>query len=109
MKASHDPARFATLSNPPGFPYRLPALHFRDTVFRMKITLNIDDTVMAQLERKALRQGRTLSDLVETAERTLVHEQRRATTVEALPTFHSGGELVDGSNRDALYDAMTSK
>ena len=43
-------------------------------VFRMKTTLNIDDTVMAQLKREAARQGRTMSELVETA---LLHEQRR--------------------------------
>jgi Ribbon-helix-helix protein, copG family len=33
--------------------------------FRMKTTLNIDDTVMAELKREAARQGRTMSELVE--------------------------------------------
>ena len=33
----------------------------------MKTTLNIDDTVMAELKREAARQGRTMSELVETA------------------------------------------
>ena len=32
----------------------------------MKTTLDIDDTVMAELKREATRQGRTMSDLVET-------------------------------------------
>jgi hypothetical protein len=36
----------------------------------MKTTLNIDDTVMAQLKREAARQGRTMSELVETASRS---------------------------------------
>jgi len=35
----------------------------------MKTTLNIDDTVMRELKREAARQGRTMSDLVETAVR----------------------------------------
>jgi Ribbon-helix-helix protein, copG family len=35
--------------------------------FRMKTTLNIDDSVMAELKREAARQGRTMSELVETA------------------------------------------
>jgi hypothetical protein len=34
---------------------------------RKKTTLNIDDTVMAELKREAARQGRTISELVETA------------------------------------------
>ena len=38
-----------------------------DMVSHMKTTLNIDDTVMAQLKREAARQGRTMSELVETA------------------------------------------
>ena len=42
----------------------------------MKTTLNIDDTVMAQLKREAARQKRTMSDLVETALRNLFQRQR---------------------------------
>jgi hypothetical protein len=34
---------------------------------RMKTTLNIDATVMAELKREAARQGRTMSEVVETA------------------------------------------
>jgi hypothetical protein len=45
--------------------------------FRMKITLNIDDTVMSKLKREAARQGRTMSELVETALRILLSSQRR--------------------------------
>ena len=45
--------------------------HLIHTVFHMKTTLNIDDTVMAQLRREAARQGRTMSELVETALRNL--------------------------------------
>ena len=33
----------------------------------MKTTLNIDDTVMAELKREAARQDRTMSEMVETA------------------------------------------
>jgi hypothetical protein len=78
-------------------------------VSHMKTTLNIDDTVMAQLKREALRQGRTMSDLVETALRTLFCEQRRPKTLEPLPSFRSGGALVDLANRGALYDAMSRR
>lgn len=72
----------------------------------MKTTLNIDDTVMAELKREAARQGRTMSDLVETALRLLLRAQKKRTKIKPLPTFHGGGELVDIADRNALYDAM---
>ncbi len=75
-------------------------------VFHMKTTLNIDDTVMAELRREAARQGRTMSELVETALRLLLRSQRKRGPIPDLPSFHSGGMLVDVADRDALYHAM---
>jgi metal-responsive CopG/Arc/MetJ family transcriptional regulator len=75
----------------------------------MKTTLNIDDTVMAELKREAARQGRTMSELVETALRLLLRSQRRRETIPPLPTFRSGGTLVDITDRDALYQAMEGR
>jgi hypothetical protein len=77
--------------------------------FHMKTTLNIDDTVMAQLKREAARQKRTMSDLVETALRNLFHRQRASPEVSPLPTFRSGGSFVDIGDRDALYQAMEGR
>jgi hypothetical protein len=68
----------------------------------MKTTLNIDDKVMADLKREAARQGRTMSELVESALRLLLRSLRKRQKVVALPTFHSGGALVDIADRDAL-------
>ena len=78
-------------------------------VFHMKTTLNIDDTVMAQLKREAARQGRTMSDLVETALRNLFRSQKKPVDLPPLPVFHSGGALVDVADRDALYQAMEGR
>ena len=78
-------------------------------VTHMKTTLNIDDTVVAELKREAARQGRTMSELVETALRLLLRSQRKRGTIPALPKFHSGGALVDIDNRDALYQAMEGR
>ena len=61
----------------------------------MKITLNIDDTLLADLKREAARQGRTMSELVELALRLLLSSHRKREKPVALPTFHSGGTLVD--------------
>jgi hypothetical protein len=75
----------------------------------MKTTLNIDDKVMTDLKREAARQGRTMSELVETALRLLLQSHRRRTKIKPLPTFHGGGELVDIADRNALYDAMEDR
>jgi hypothetical protein len=76
----------------------------------MKTTLNIDDTVLAELRREAAHQGRTMSEMVETAVRLLLRAQRkRVAPLPPLPTFDGGGELVDITDRDALYQAMEGR
>ena len=75
----------------------------------MKTTLNIDDTVMVQLKREAARQGRTMSELVETALRLLLRPPRKRQDLPPLPTFDSGGMLADVDDRDALYRAMEGR
>jgi hypothetical protein len=77
--------------------------------FYMKTTLNIDDTVMAELRREAARQNRTMSELVETALRLLLASQRKRGKIPTLPKFRSGGILVDVADRDALYHAMEGR
>jgi hypothetical protein len=78
-------------------------------VFHMKTTLNIDDTVMAQLKREAARQGRTMSELVESALRLMFKSRRSRGKPAPLPTFNSGGTLVDIADREALYHAMEGR
>jgi len=75
----------------------------------MKTTLNIDDTVMAQLKREAARQGRTMSDLVETALRLLFRSPKEREDTPPLPTLRRGGTLVDVADRDALYQPMEGR
>ena len=78
-------------------------------VFHMKTTLNIDDGVMIELKREAARQGRTMSEMVETALRGLLQARRGPSHLPPLPTFSGGEELVDVADRDALYDAMEER
>jgi plasmid stability protein len=75
----------------------------------MKTTLNIDDTVMRRLRREAARQGRTMSDMVESALRLLLGAAEKRESIAPLPRFRGGGTLVDVSDRDALYDAMEGR
>jgi hypothetical protein len=72
----------------------------------MKTTLNIDDSVMARLRREAARRNCTLSELVETALRLLLQTRRDQPELPPLPSFSSRGHLVDGADREALYQAM---
>jgi hypothetical protein len=77
-------------------------------VFHMKTTLNIDDGVMLRLKREAARQGRTMSEMVETALRLFLERPKKPAALPSLPTFRSG-TLVDIDDRDALYEAMERK
>jgi Arc/MetJ family transcription regulator len=79
------------------------------TYFHMKTTLNIDDHVMAELKREAARQGRTMSEMVESALRLLLRSGRKRKKLVALPAFRSGGALVDIADRAALYQAMEGR
>jgi hypothetical protein len=78
-------------------------------VNHMKTTLNIDDSVMAILKREAARRGCTMSELVESALRLLFKSRKSKRDLPALPTFKSGGHLVDIADRDALYQAMEGR
>lgn len=73
----------------------------------MKITLIIDDAVFADLEREAARQGKTVPELAESAIRVFLRsESKPERKRRELPTFYSGGHLVDIDDREALYRAM---
>jgi hypothetical protein len=78
-------------------------------VYHMKTTLNIDDSVMARLREESARTGRTMSELVETALRRLLESKPPEAALPELPSFDSGGALVNLSDRDALYQAMEGR
>lgn len=75
-------------------------------VFHMKTTLKIDDHVMERLRVEAARQGKTMSELVETALRRLFQRREEPEDLPPLPTFEAGRPRVDLANREALYSLM---
>ena len=75
----------------------------------MKTTLNIDPSVMARLRREAARRGCTMSQLVESALRLLLQSPETRPKLPPLPTFNSGGQLVDIADREQLYHAMEGR
>lgn len=83
--------------------------HPSNVVVGVKTTLNIDDSVMAQLKREAARRRCTMSELVESALRLLLRPKHNSRSLLPLPTFKSGGHLVDVADRDALYQAMEGR
>lgn len=62
-----------------------------------------------RLWQKAARQGRTMSDLVETALRLLLQSSKQHKKLPPLPKFKSGGARVDIADREALYSAMEGR
>ena len=79
-------------------------------VFHMKTTLVIDDRVMRRVKQEAARQGRSMSELVESALRLLLEAPKKAPhKLPPLPVFDGGKPLVDLADRDALYQAMEGR
>ena len=76
-------------------------------VFHMKTTWEIEDGVMRALKREAAAQGKTMSELVETAIRLYLRAASKSQKpLPPLPRGDLGDELVDIADRDALYRAM---
>jgi hypothetical protein len=75
-------------------------------VFHMKTTFNIDDSVMVRLREESVRQGKTITELVESALRLLLRQQKSKKTLQELPSFKGGTPNVNIDNREALYDLM---
>ena len=50
-----------------------------------------------------------MSELVESALRLLLKPSKNKQDLPSLPTFKSGGQLVDLADRDALYHAMEGR
>ena len=76
----------------------------------MKTTLNIDDTVMRRLREEAARRQTTMSSLVEAGLRYVLAdpdaEEDDAKPLPPLPSWKSGGQRVDVSNREEMYGVL---
>lgn len=72
----------------------------------MKTTLEIPDHLMRELKARAARDGKTMSELVESALRTLLEQKPEAKELPPLPTFNSGGFLVNIDSRAEWYDQI---
>lgn len=75
-------------------------------VFHMKTTLNIDDELMKRLKEESARQGRTMSELLESALRLMFRSPKSPKKLPPLPTFEGGIPRVNLANLEALEDFM---
>ena len=75
----------------------------------MKTTLDIDDSVMDRLKRESARQGRHMSDLVESALRLLFKTRNDRVDLPPLPAFRGGEEQADIADGDTPYHAMEER
>lgn len=65
---------------------------------------------MRRLRAEAARSGTTMSALAEAGLRSILGDDTDSEpTLDAPPTWHSGGTLVDIADRDALYAAMEGR
>jgi len=79
-------------------------------VFHMKTTLIVNDTIMKRLKAEAARQGRTISEMVESAIRQLLDAPPpKQAKLPPLPRYDLGGALVNIADREALYQAMEGR
>jgi Arc/MetJ-type ribon-helix-helix transcriptional regulator len=72
----------------------------------MKTTLEIPDHLMRELKERAAREGRTMSELVEAALRTLLDEKRAPAELPPLPTWNGGAPLINIDSRAEWYDQL---
>ena len=88
----------------------LPSLtqlsHTLHMACHMKTTLNIDDSVMRRLKREAARQGRTMSEMVETALRLLLQLQRHVAELPPLP-ISSACSWISRSARQRFVEMIS--
>ena len=64
---------------------------------------------MTLLKQEAARRRCTMPALVESALRLLLQQKKNSRALPPLPSFKSGGHLVNISDRDALYHAMEGR
>jgi hypothetical protein len=72
----------------------------------MKTTLEIPDHLMRELKARAASDGKTMSELVESALRTLLEQKSETKELPPLPTWNSGGFLMNIDSRAEWYDQI---
>ena len=77
---------------------------------KTRLEVEIDDSMVERLREEASRRGTTVSALIEAGLRIVLGEDAptyaSAGKLPPLPSWDSGGHLVDIDNREELYRVM---
>ena len=71
--------------------------------------MNLPDSLMERVRRRAEEEGRTVTSLMEEALRDLIDKDPDAQReIEPLPTWSAPGQrmLIDIDNKEALFDVL---
>lgn len=75
----------------------------------MRTTVNLPDALLREAKNQARREGKTLTSLMEESLRARLDRRDLAEVDISLPTWKSGGMLVDIDDREALWDALDDR
>jgi hypothetical protein len=78
----------------------------------MRTTLDLEDSLVRQAKRRAVKEGRTLTALLEDALRRYLSPRQRSGRRFRLKLLKKKGRLTSGvdlSDRDALYERMEGR
>jgi len=75
----------------------------------MRTTLNLPDALLREAKDRARNEGRTLTSLMEEALRARLDQPGSPEVDVALPSWRSGGMLVDVADREALWQALDDR
>ena len=91
----------------------IPSMRPRDMVTKVKLTLDVDASIVQSLREEATQRGTTMSAVVVVGLRSILANSRadedQPGDLPPLPSWNSGGFLVDISNRDELYRVMAGE
>lgn len=75
-------------------------------IFHMKTTLNIPDSLMKELKKRAAETGQNLSETLADVLQKGLQPQRAKGKLRKLPVYDGGKVYVNVADRDQLYRAM---
>jgi hypothetical protein len=79
-------------------------------IIHMKTTLNIPESLMKELKKRAAETGQNLSEtLADVLQKGLHHTQRAKGKLHKVPVYDCGKVYVNVADRDQLYRAMEGR
>lgn len=81
----------------------------RCMIFHMKTTLNIPESLMKELKKRAAETGQNLSETLADVLQKGLQPQRAKGKLRKLPVYDCGKVYVNVADRDQLYRAMEGR